>query len=410
MLIECPFCHAAANLPESKEGAKVRCGGCGKVYVGREKGRKASTGPDPLHLVLIAGGAAIVLFVVFMATRGSGKAPPPAQARADKAPEPAVDVTGWDSAPVKAVRAVYDGATTGNEAGLSARIDPERYAARLVEEHAAAAAASADSVGPAPRPWLELDTLERTELLSAAARGWLAGQGDTVASLWKPFDGRVVSELDGEAVVHVQVAGRSPEMVAESRVIEWKLVRRGSDWKVWSWARYVSPEELAAAGSKRNKQITKVELADGTRLYQADPRPLPHLPDTSPELAARIDAAVARLLDFSLKPKENNAAEADLIAIGKPALPILLTALYENKIVDDESLARAVKVHHTMREITGYDPGFPVNALGPDSETKRDLAVRAWFAWWIRKGEQRFEKRDEGVDLLDAMVDPSKGG
>lgn len=412
MLIECPFCHATANLPESKEGAKVRCGGCAKVYVAREKGGKgkASKGPNPLHIVLGAGAAALVLVVIFMATRDSAPVAPVQTAGAPKAPAPREDLTGWDSVPVKAVRAVYDSATPGNEAGLSVRIDPERYAGRLVEEHAAAVAAGAAPEGPAPRPWKELDTLERAELLASAARGWLEGQGDTVALLWKPYDGRVVSESDGDAVVHVHVAGRSGELQSESRVIEWKLVRRGSDWKVWSWARYISPEELAAGRSSRNKEITRVEMADGTRLYQADPRPLPHLPDTPPELAARIDSAVLRLLDFKLKPRENNAAEAELIAIGKPALPILLTSLYENKIVDDESLAKAVKVHHTMREITGYDPGFPVNVLGPDSETKRDVAVRAWFAWWLRKGEERFEERAEGVDLLDALVDPAEGG
>lgn len=412
MLIECPFCHATANLPDSKEGAKVRCGECAKVYVARERGAKGkSKGPNPLHIVLIAGGAALVLVVIFMATRDSDPAAPVAQAPgAVKAPPPREDLTGWDSAPVKAVRAVYDSATPGNAAGLSVRIDPERYCARLVEEHAAAAAAGAPVEGPAPRVWAELDTLERTELLGAAARGWLEGQGDTVALLWKPYDGRVVAESDGDAVVHVSVAGREGELQAQSHVIEWKLVRRGGDWKVWSWARWISPEELAAGQSRRNKEITRVEMADGTRLYQADPRPLPHLADTPPELAARIDSAIARMLDFKLKPRENNAAEAELIAIGKPALPILLTALYENKIVDDDTLAKAVKIHHTMRDITGYDPGFPVNALGPDSETKRDVAVRAWFAWWLRKGEERFEERVEGTDLLDALIDPAEGG
>ncbi|HVS19476.1 MAG TPA: hypothetical protein VMT18_12800, partial [Planctomycetota bacterium] len=263
---------------------------------------------------------------------------------------------------------------------------------------------------PAPRPWSELDTLERSEFLDTAARGWLEGEGDTVALLWKPYDGRVVAEGDDDAVVHVNVAGRTAELQAESRVIEWKLVRRGGDWKVWSWERYVSPEELAARRSSRTREITKVELEDGTRLYQAEPRRLEHLEDTPPELAARIDAAVGRMLDFSLKPRENNAAEAELVAIGKPALPVLLTAMYENKILDDTSLSKVIKVHHTMRDITGYDPGFPVNALGPDSETKREVAVRAWFAWWLRKGQERFEEREEGVDLLDALIEQSGGG
>ena len=410
MLIECPFCHAQANLPESKEGAKVRCPECEKVYVARQRGKRGKSGPNPLHIVLIAVGAALGLLLIFVLTRNSKEPEVVAKPTLEAPPAPAVvDLTGWDSPPVLAVRAVYDKAQPGNESALTPRIDPERYAAHRIEQHAAALEAGEAPEGPAPRPWAELDTLERNELLTAAVRGWLTGEGDTVAALWKPYDGRVVAETDAEATVHVSVAGREGDLQAQSRTIEWQLVRRGGDWKVWSWARYVSPEELAARRSSRTREITKVELADGTRLYQADPRPLPHLEDTPPELAARIDAAVARMLDFTLKPRENNAAAGELVAIGKPALPILLTALYENKIVDDDSLAKAVKIHHTMREITGYDPGFPVNALGPDSETKRDVAVRAWFAWWLRKGEARFEERVDGPDLLDALIDPSEG-
>jgi hypothetical protein len=413
MLIECPFCHAQANLPASKEGAKVRCPECGKVYLAREPGKRGtSSGLNPLHIVLGAVGLALALILVFALTRGSDEPVVTAKGTAQAPPEAAVpeDTTGWDSAPLKAVRAVYQLATPGNEAALGVRIDPERYAARLVEEHAAALAAGAASEGPAPRPWSELDTLERSELLSAAARGWLEGEGDTVAALWEPYDGRVVSEGDREAVVLVNVAGRSQERKAESRTIEWKLALHGGDWRVWSWARYVSPEELAAARSSRTREITRVELDDGTRLYQADPRPLPHLEDTPPELAARIDAAVLRMLDFSLRPRENSDAASELVAIGRPALPILLTAMHENRIVDDDTLAKAVKIHHTMRDITGYDPGFPVNALGPDSELKRDVAVRAWFAWWLRKGEERFEERVDGPDLLDTLIQGSEGG
>ena len=32
MFIECPSCHARAQLPDSKEGAKVRCSECSSVY------------------------------------------------------------------------------------------------------------------------------------------------------------------------------------------------------------------------------------------------------------------------------------------------------------------------------------------------------------------------------------------
>ena len=62
----------------------------------------------------------------------------------------------------------------------------------------------------------------------------------------------------------------------------------------------------------------------------------------------------------------------------------------------------------TLRDITGYDPGFPVNALGPDSEQKREMAVKAWFAWWLRKVERRFEERQVGPDLLDELIEPTE--
>ena len=348
-----------------------------------------------MQIGIFAGAAVVGLIAVVMVTRSGRDKPvvvgaPPVE---ETAPEVDVDFDGWDSAPVMAVRAVYEAAQRADELGLAARIDARRHADGLAAAHALELAAATqagdplEDLGPPPPTWDELDDAGRKALVEGAVRGWLEGQGDSVAALWKPYDGKVISENEEQAVVHLSVSGRADELASESRVMEWKLARDGGGWKVWSWGRYISPEEARANRSRRNKQITRVELEGGARLFQADPRPLPHLPDTSPELAASIEAAVARMLDFKVRPRENNSAEADLIAIGKPSLPILLTALYENKIVDDETLAKAVKIHHCMRSITGYDPGFPVNALGPDAELKRDVALRAWFAWWLRKGD-----------------------
>ena len=59
------------------------------------------------------------------------------------------------------------------------------------------------------------------------------------------------------------------------------------------------------------------------------------------------------------------------------------------------------------RTVLFLDPGFPVNALGPDSELKREIAVKAWFAWWWRRGERRFTEKAEGEDLLEEMIVPT---
>lgn len=401
MLIECPFCHAKANLPESKEGAKVRCPDCGKVYVARERGRRGgSRGPSPLHLGLAAGVVIVLLVVIFAVNRsGSEEAPAPVQAAGPAEPAPEVDLTGWDSAPVQAARGVYAAAASYNEGRLRSLLHGPRLLERLREQGVE---------GLPDGAWSALASADREALLVSVSEGLLRGEGDTVAALWKPYDGSVVSETDDLAVVHVLVAGREGELAAQSRTIEWQLAREGGAWKAWAWERYIPPEERLADGARRNREITRVELDDGTRLFQADPRPLPHLDDTPPEVRARVDDAVQRMLDFSLRPPQNNAAASELVEIGKPSIPILLTAMYETEIVDDTTLSKVAKIHHTLRDITGYDPGFPVNALGPDSEQKREMAVKAWFAWWLRKGERRFEERQVGPDLLDELIEPTE--
>jgi hypothetical protein len=402
MLIECPFCHAKANLPDSKEGAKVRCPECGKVYVARDRSRRGgSRGPNPLHLGLAAGVVLVLLVVIFAVNRSGADegAPAAAQATGPVEPPPEVDLTGWDSAPVQAARAVYAAAASYNEGRLRSLLHGPRLLERL----------RADGAEDLPEGgWSTLAAADREALLVRTAEGLLEGEGDTVAALWKPYDGSVVSETDDTAVVHVLVAGREGELAAQSRTIEWKLAREGTAWKAWAWERYIPPEERLADGARRNREITRVELDDGTRLFQADPRPLPHLDDTPGEVRERIDDAARRLIDFSLRPRENNAAASELVEIGKPSIPILLTAMYETKITDDTTLAKVTKIHHTLRDITGYDPGFPVNALGPDSEQKREMAVKAWFAWWLRKGEKRFEERQLGPDLLDELIEPTE--
>jgi FeS assembly protein IscX len=79
MLIECPFCKATAKLPEDKEGAKVRCSECSKVYVAREKGSKVKKSSVNGTSLGIAGGAVILIgiFAFFANQHDSKPAPTP---------------------------------------------------------------------------------------------------------------------------------------------------------------------------------------------------------------------------------------------------------------------------------------------------------------------------------------------
>jgi hypothetical protein len=384
MLIECTFCKASAQFPDSKEGAKVKCGACGKVYVAREKGAKPSkTSPTPF---IIGGGVVLALGAIFFLVNSSKKpAAAPPVVKAPVVEEKPVDRTGWNSELVMVVRDYKLGGL------LDAPRILERW--RATPEKASMPA------------WSDMTSTDRANIATDVVREFTKGEGPLAIARWELLDGQVESEGDSESLVRVKAKGREAANQSELITLDWKLAKnKDGQWKLFDWALYVSPEAKRATSGLAAKGVEKVKLDDGGFIYQAEPRPLAHLDDTPPEMRTRIDSAVARFLDFSSRPRERTTARDELIAIGKPAIPILLTQFYETKLVDDDALAKATNVHLLLREITGYDKAvFSPTGSGPESEKMRDMAVRAWFAWYLRKGE-RFEEKAQGVDLLDAMI------
>jgi predicted Zn finger-like uncharacterized protein len=402
MLIRCPFCRTEAEIPADKEGAKVRCGECDKVYTARPPGaRRSSGGTSGLTIGIFVGAGILIAVVFFFINRNKpvGVAP---MVVAEEAVEPeAVDLSGWDSEIVRVVRDVYDAAAEGNTERLRGMLHLERL-------HAAAAAE-----GEPPAAWSSLSLVEKEEVLSGAAERLTAGEDDVVAQ-WDPFDGTVLSENDAQATVHVRVKGRDAATSIETRTMEFSLARdpgASNRWKVWKWERWYSPEELAAAKRRRVKQYEKVTLTDGSVVYEAEPRPLGHLDDTPAELRRRIDGAYAQLIDFELRPTENAAALRELEEIGRPAIPILLTGLFEIPLETDEQAMKVNLINQCLEGITGQYTGWkPQVAEGSGTGTtneRRESAIKQWFAWWFRKGH-RFEEKDEQPDLLDDLITPTE--
>lgn len=397
MLIECTFCHATAQFPDSKEGAKVKCGECGKVYVAREKGaKKSQVSATPF---IIGGAVVVAILVVFFIVNSSKK--PAATPAVKAAPPPAeapIDRTGWNSALVKIVRDLYESAAQGNDFKLAGMLDAPRILERwrATPERASMPA------------WGDMTTADREAVANEVVKLFTKGEGEFAIARWMPFEGAVELEGDVESTVRLKVRGREEANMAETITIDWTMAKdKDGKWKLFDWARYVSASEKRGGSSLAAKGIEKVKLEDGGFIYQAEPRPLPHLDDTPPELRTRIDGAVARFLDFNSRPRERTLAREELVTIGKPALPILLTQMFEIKIVDDETLAKIANVHSVLRDITGYEQAFSVTSFSPESDQKRQMAVKAWFAWYLRKGE-RFEERKEGADALDALIKPTE--
>jgi predicted Zn finger-like uncharacterized protein len=419
MQIECPSCHARASLPESKLGAKVRCSECGRVYVARERGSAASAGGGKsaasarTRQFLLIGGVALVTAIgIALASKRGEQAPAPAaitRAVAAETPRAPAESDGFDAPSVQAVvelvRAAAEGDLDRVRAGLSARA----IHARLENANAKDAAGTSASFDA-------LDFEARNMLLEQAALELASGGGAQLTVGLTPYDGRVL-ESSAESA-HVQVDSSVAGTNGEKRSARWRLVREPSGpagrWKAWSWELYLSPEDLAARErTEKQRAFQQVTLSDGSKVLEREPEPLSHLADTPPELAQRIDALYARMIDLRLT-KEASAAQSELIAIGKPAIPILLTGLYEIPLGDEDQVRQVTLIVRALKEMTGQDFGYRPqvaegSGVGTTSE-RRASAIKQYFAWWYRNHEKFSapEKDSSQFDKLNPLTEKEK--
>ncbi len=419
MNIQCPSCRTVARIPASKEGAKVRCPSCEHLYVARPPGARATGGVNPS--IAIAGVAIVaIVALLFFLNRSKPTvqevgAKAPVEEEVAPPPSEPLDDGSWDSPPVQAVADAFLKVADYDEEGLARRLDGRAVYAWLaaggppIPEGAPDADQSRVPVVEAV-DWDALESYEQEEAVARLAKELVHHAGDYSLSAWRPYDGRVHERDDGGALVHVDVTSTLPDRGAEKRTLAVRVVQHGKQWKLASWERIYTLAELSMMKRKAARKYEKVELTDGSRVYEAEPEPLPHLDDTPQELRARIDELCARLIDLKLKPKENSQAKQELVAIGKPALPALLTKMYETPIEDEEDAIKLNLVNQALEEITGFYTGYKPQIMEGSatgtSEERRDSAIKQWFAWWHRKGK-RFDPDAEFHDALEDVITPN---
>jgi predicted Zn finger-like uncharacterized protein len=410
MLIECPSCHTRVKLPDSKEGAKVRCPECSRIYVARVGGHASSGGPSTGLLIGIAAAVLALVFLLIMVNVGGDQNS--AQAREDPTPtqEPTppdeAEISRWNAPVVKVARDVHRYAYEGPTSRLQRLLAGERvWEARK---------AAGDELAASFEAWGAMSQFDRSRVLQAAAEDLSTGADKGLVADWKPTDGEVVEEESDRAIVHLSVAPRpgTEFAVTEQRTVRYELVREEGRWLVAGWSRYQSPEELAAL-SRGSTQgglrggMEKVELSDGSVVIEKQPEPLGHLPDTHPDIAAEIDRLIPILLDLDLPPRKTKPAREAIIEIGRPAIPLLLTVLYETPLDTHENALRVNIVVHALRDITGESFGFkPQVAEGSGTgttEERRQSAIKQWFAWWYRNAD-RFQVKEVGTDALEDLI------
>lgn len=403
MLIKCPRCQARATLPDSKQGAKVKCGECGRIFVALPPGTKGSFSGSNTGLwigVAVALAAALGFLIL------NSQDDPPAQAKTTApvragSDQPYVDELSWNGPIVKAARAMHDAVQRKDLERVKKMLAAERIWAR---ENAAE-----DGTLPDPAGYFALGRLDQIALVDRVALDLVEGEGHELVGAWDPYDGVVVEALDETAVARLSVTPFGDSGSAEKRTVQWKLARTGAgSWKAWSWERWVSPEEAARiARANRAKNVEKVTLSDGSVVYERKPEPLAHLSTTPPELAAEIDRLYARMIDLDLTTEARDARTA-LEGIGRPAIPILLTGLYETPLDSEENAIKANIIDQTLRTITGQDFGYKPQVMqgsgAGTTEERRQSAIKQWFAWWYLN-EKRFTGKAEETDGLEGLID-----
>ncbi|MDP6408696.1 MAG: zinc-ribbon domain-containing protein [Planctomycetota bacterium] len=390
MIIECPACGARAKLPDNKEGAKVRCAECERVYHARPSGARtaARSSSSAVPVGVGAGVVALVIVIFAITNRGPATTAAPPVEEAEERVFVAVDY-GFDSPLCKFARGLHDAAALGDEFLLQSSIDTERVWERLQT------ATGGEELG-------------RDDFMIGVLDSLLSKDTSNLVGTWIPFDGEVIEEGDTDAILRLVLQPRDAAATGGTRHIEWHLSRAGAQWKAWSWERWISPEEERNNRIARTRRNKKMTLSDGSVVLEAEPEPIAHLDSTPPELRGRIDEMIADLHGLDdLRPRELTHLRNELVVIGKPAVPALLTAMYELDEAGwtDETLIVGQQLHMLLQDITGYVTTFKAHeALGGTLE-RRDSGVRQWFSWYDRKFK-RFEERAEETDLLETAIVP----
>ncbi|MCB9909293.1 MAG: zinc-ribbon domain-containing protein [Planctomycetes bacterium] len=388
MIITCPACKAQAQLPDSKEGAKVRCGECGRIYRATSGGRKARAAgqSDPTKYFII-GGAALVVVLLFLVVRGAkdGETEPEPETKiVTEAPEK--EPTDWKSPAVQAAVKIHNLAFQNNAPLLRAQLSgPLLLAAMPLAE------------GEAPKDFRLLPINEQTAILDAAVQDIL--EGDLVRD-WEPFDGYVVppdqwegAMPDHAMVVRVHVSPRDLTSDLGNRYVEWHLEKNGPLYKVFGWKRWISPEE-SEAKAKGAKPYEQKTLSDGSKVIEGVIRPIPYMEETTAEERTQIEALIDQLVD----PDNNKIFKVrkELAAIGKPAIPGLLTRMASIPPETPVAIEQLNLIHKTLYDITGHPTTFNLDLMGATAE-RQESGLKQWFGWYDRRFK-RFTQREEAAE------------
>ncbi|MGK0482674.1 MAG: putative RNA-binding Zn-ribbon protein involved in translation (DUF1610 family) [Planctomycetota bacterium] len=441
MIIKCTSCGSQAKLPDSKEGAKVKCPSCAHIYVARPAGAKGasrSRGED--HTSKFIVGGVVLVGGAILAIIGSGGSDAPVVPEKPKEVEKRVvdayvNPLGWDGPPVMLARTLHQAAFSANESKLSVSIDlegaykfvpneefageeltPPPKAAEAEGEETDTAELSEPTEPEEPAVWETLDPMARLTFQDQLVEAVMTPLEEGAVRDWEPFDGKVEYTNGVIAIVRLKVVFRDTDAGRPDRYTQWTMKNIGGDRGTddqWRWIHvehWVTPEEAAASRRGLRVRAEKKTLSDGSKVYESVIRAIPFDDDVPAERRAQLTKLANDLVgDIDAPPRVRRPISEDLTFAGKAAIAPLLTKMAEishamspNMDENEEDRIRLNFIHQILTDITDFQTTFAVAVQMGSTKERIESGIKQWFGWYDRK-YRRFAVDDEPA--ADPLLD-----
>ena len=397
--LSCPNCGTNYAIAEDHLDSRLTCKSCKSGFTPRTVLERPSRvkKKNPIKGPLIFGGVVIGFFVLLFIINSGGKKPEkPLQPRA-KPRMVNIDLShpAW-----LAYEEFHQAIADKNAVTLATRFD---FASNWEREKPQGATS-----------WSFLPQKEQEAYrLKVQKRLFETKEGDYFREM-NPGEPTPVA-LKREATQASFVATGSPrdEKWNGMSEIQVEVVKKDGIWKVAGFKVLHIPKKPRAKvlrGKNRHPKISRPKVKAvkiGNKTYKvavSKATSLPHLASTPQALRKEIDDLLEVLIDPSAPFKKMSHARTRLTEIGKPAVPRILTKMYENKgatQADRESLRLLIDV---FNDITGaalvYTPGRPDDPNFGSPEVLRKTAIGKAFAFWYMNFKKKtFKVMDEEEKL-----------
>ncbi len=405
--IFCPQCAAQYRIAEDAIDIKVACTQCQRVFFPKAGATKRPKAKDYSKAYIGFGvGAVLIVGTLVLMSRGGDQPKPKAAAPTNTADaQLQIDRKARADQGMRWARAVATGdlLTLRTYSDLAAMATVLGIDATLVGDARDQAIVAALPKHDATRLFSEMEC-SSADVSESAVK---AGAG-AMTFYFSNKPGDTVYDPKAGAQVTVQWSLQASQMRVASFEVTAKPVVRGK-----------RPGDSSNT-FKPSEEVAKPKLVETNRggalvkVKESDPAPIAHLADTPEPVREKIDALVKDLI-ASADPDSPGylfgRSSSALKAIGKPAMPRLVNALYELYPDVQGNNQKISQVTRCLLDMTGMAFAYDVRGSGDAAKDKpaRESVIRQWFAWWWRFANDTYQDAiDQSEDLLDASSSKPK--